>query len=253
MYICKICNEELTYNNLGDHLWYKHNCSIEDYYIKYINPNAVTRCPKCNKPLKFYKLSKGYAKYCSRSCAASVRMTLNNLNPEFQKKAQEGQKKLYADKEFLEKKQAIAINNISKVNENRDKYFTDFVQFKKDTWSSCLRLLNSDKSNNIKLRTLYVLYSKSKEIIKIGVSLNFDHRFQNLKSLIEDFEIIYKIEGNNHQLLDTEAFTKLEFFNYLKPTDELINFGKFECFDSSIKDKFITYINNYISSTTSYY
>ena len=67
---CEICGKEfnrITDGNFPRHIK-KHNISLEEYYIKYID-SSEHNCPVCGKHLPFINLSQGYKKHCNIQCA----------------------------------------------------------------------------------------------------------------------------------------------------------------------------------------
>ena len=66
---CEICRKD--FNN-ANHL-YLHNISPKEYYLKFIDDRDLCSNIKCNSPVSFKGLNKGFSKYCSNKCAASCR------------------------------------------------------------------------------------------------------------------------------------------------------------------------------------
>lgn len=64
---CKICG--LNFKVLGIHIRASHDITLDEYYDKYINPNANKSCPICGKIVKLRSIPTGYLKHCSSRCA----------------------------------------------------------------------------------------------------------------------------------------------------------------------------------------
>lgn len=66
---CIICNAEIENAlKLSKHLNYKHKCTSQEYYDKYVNATSKI-CKMCGKPTRFVSLTEGYKTYCSTKCA----------------------------------------------------------------------------------------------------------------------------------------------------------------------------------------
>ena len=65
---CKICGKEYDkYNSLSIHIFKKHNITVEDYSIKYLNKKP-NNCLICGKLTKFRTLKQGFNVFCSTEC-----------------------------------------------------------------------------------------------------------------------------------------------------------------------------------------
>lgn len=70
-YICNICGKSTVNNNgLISHVSQIHGFSSKQYYDLYVKSENEGICEKCGKPTRFIKFSRGYARFCSRSCTA---------------------------------------------------------------------------------------------------------------------------------------------------------------------------------------
>ena len=70
-YICKICGKSTVNNNgLISHVSQIHGFSSKQYYDLYVKSENDGICENCGKPTRFIKFSRGYARFCSRSCTA---------------------------------------------------------------------------------------------------------------------------------------------------------------------------------------
>jgi hypothetical protein len=65
--VCAICNETISNLFLSRHIEKKHNITVEEYYIKYIDGENKNKC-ECGKDTEFVGLFFGYRRYCSREC-----------------------------------------------------------------------------------------------------------------------------------------------------------------------------------------
>lgn len=71
---CSICNQEVNgYRGLASHLRKTHNLSNKEYYDKFLKSKNEGVCLKCGYETTFYRLSKGYLKYCSVRCMRNTK------------------------------------------------------------------------------------------------------------------------------------------------------------------------------------
>ena len=76
IFICKICGKELNgCLGLSSHIRRTHLLSSKDYYDQYLKQPHEGECPICGNQTKFYRLGKGYLKYCSTKCLANSEET----------------------------------------------------------------------------------------------------------------------------------------------------------------------------------
>ena len=70
-YICKICGMS-SVNNTGliSHVSQIHGFSSKQYYDTYYKTEHEDECEYCGQPTRFIKFSRGYARFCSRTCTA---------------------------------------------------------------------------------------------------------------------------------------------------------------------------------------
>lgn len=75
---CKCCDEELTGVNkkdagqkLGQHVWYIHQMTSQDYYDMYEKKPGEDCCASCGKPTRYHGILLGYERYC-QPCSARV-------------------------------------------------------------------------------------------------------------------------------------------------------------------------------------
>ena len=79
--ICQICHSNcLTIRKLGYHIKSQHNITPEEYYRKFYLVKNEDLCENCGKPLKFGKLTKPFAKTCSRNCVGKNNLTKERRN-----------------------------------------------------------------------------------------------------------------------------------------------------------------------------
>lgn len=79
--ICKLCNIDcLTIRKLSYHIRAQHNFTSEQYYRKFYLIEGEDLCENCKKPLKFYKLTKPFAKTCSKQCFGKNSLTKERRN-----------------------------------------------------------------------------------------------------------------------------------------------------------------------------
>jgi hypothetical protein len=68
---CMICNKNFEIGRLQIHLSKIHKIDLEEYYIKYVNPNASKICSVCGNPKKFTGFKNGYSITCgNKTCRA---------------------------------------------------------------------------------------------------------------------------------------------------------------------------------------
>lgn len=85
---CKICNDGKDYFNLSNHVCLKHHISPKEYYDTYLKTFENTHCLVCKCELtKFFKLSSGYGRYCSK-CSGN-KYAWNLMSNEKKKNKQE--------------------------------------------------------------------------------------------------------------------------------------------------------------------
>lgn len=85
MNICAICNKQCkNIQSLSRHLNLVHNLNTvelkKQYYDVYIKKEKEGICPKCKNPTQFKDLTKGYNKYCCKSCQVSMQGNKINHN-----------------------------------------------------------------------------------------------------------------------------------------------------------------------------
>ena len=83
MFICKLCNKELSPKGISSHLRRQHNITNKEYYDKYLKKDNEGYCKICNKPTKFNTILEGYYVYCSSKCVnldSEVRNKIENTN-----------------------------------------------------------------------------------------------------------------------------------------------------------------------------
>lgn len=125
---CKECST--SFQNLTNHIRYKHNILPEDYYKKYIEElsagveikNKNSCCLTCGKPTKFLSFFEGYQKYCCPFCSGADKelnkartKTLDEANknrtPEKQKeineKTKETKKQRYGTENYTNNKKIV--------------------------------------------------------------------------------------------------------------------------------------------------
>ena len=81
--LCEICKIEFENNKfLASHIRFQHKMATKDYYDKYLKSEneGICACPGCNNLTKYYKLHKGYAKYCSSKCQRADPLSKEKLN-----------------------------------------------------------------------------------------------------------------------------------------------------------------------------
>ena len=67
---CKICHNWFNdVNELTLHIRRDHKITVQSYYDTYVKKPDEGKCKNCGKPTKFNGYSKGYAEFCSVSCA----------------------------------------------------------------------------------------------------------------------------------------------------------------------------------------
>lgn len=72
IFICKICNKKVDgCLGLASHIRRTHLISSKEYYDNYLKQPNEGICLICGNQTKFYRLGKGYLKYCSRKCLAN--------------------------------------------------------------------------------------------------------------------------------------------------------------------------------------
>lgn len=73
---CALCNKSFTtIQSFSNHLGLIHNIDSDhkkEYYDQYMKQENEGICQKCGKPTHFQNLTKGYTKYCCRSCQVSA-------------------------------------------------------------------------------------------------------------------------------------------------------------------------------------
>ena len=85
---CKICQKEIDLDSANfvlHHLKKVHNTTSKEYYDQYFKNDGEGICLTCGKLTKFYKLSKGYAKYCSSKCSNSNKNKIKKTCKTWQK------------------------------------------------------------------------------------------------------------------------------------------------------------------------
>lgn len=118
LFECKICGQ--TMKNPGPHLQ-KHNISQKDYYDLYCKKAGDGICKICGKETAFIRVTVGYAKHCSDSCAIKdpeIQDKIKQTNVErygvafpiklthIQEKVKQTKRKKYGDENFVNSKQA---------------------------------------------------------------------------------------------------------------------------------------------------
>lgn len=78
-YTCKICGEKCTSRSIGMHVFHKHSITGKQYYDKYLKSTDEEKCEVCGKICKWFSISQGYAKTCSRRCAQLNPNTRNKI------------------------------------------------------------------------------------------------------------------------------------------------------------------------------
>jgi endogenous inhibitor of DNA gyrase (YacG/DUF329 family) len=121
MFICKECNQVFkSFGGLSAHIKFNHN--KKDYYDKYMKKEEEGFCKICNKPVKFYSLSVGYVKFCSKKCQ-SKDMSLNaikmwkDIGKQITKKKEKTNLKRYGVKHNMQRKEII--DQVKKTNLKR--------------------------------------------------------------------------------------------------------------------------------------
>jgi len=67
--ICNICNTDFSSNRgLSIHIVRTHNITLQQYYDTYYKKYNDGSCLHCNKTTIFLGLTKGYRKFCSKTC-----------------------------------------------------------------------------------------------------------------------------------------------------------------------------------------
>lgn len=118
---CQICHEKFEsndslqfYSMLSGHFRTKHGISIKDYYDKFHKKDDEGICLCCGKETDFKSFSKGYKKFCSRSCVQHYKLINENSFDS----------KLNALRKIDEENKKIANETIEKYNNfiKNDKY-----------------------------------------------------------------------------------------------------------------------------------
>ena len=64
---CKICGYAfLSNNSLGKHIKRTHHIETKEYYDKILKKSNEGFCKECNKPARYWSLTRGYLSYCSK-------------------------------------------------------------------------------------------------------------------------------------------------------------------------------------------
>lgn len=239
-HICQLCQKEMSPLSLGRHLVREHNMSVEDYYL-FINGMASTPlCPVCSSPLPFVKFSRGYAKYCSKSCASSATISRFNQDEGFQKLAAEGhRKRLQQDKEYQERKRKVARENLKEVNKDYTKFITPYQLFLRQTASNKSKLYNQDVKAGRNERYVYLI--KGRNFVKIGTchENNLEHRLSDLEAeLGESIVPLYVMRASFTKALDLEEKVKIKFYDYQVPGAK----HPTETFELSQKNQILNFI-----------
>ena len=74
MISCHLCSKEFsTIQSFSNHLNRTHNVTDKKkYYDTYMKQHDEGMCHKCGKPTHFQDLTRGYTKYCCKSCQVSA-------------------------------------------------------------------------------------------------------------------------------------------------------------------------------------
>lgn len=64
---CGICGKQLTILGLGRHIK-NHDIDKKSYYDTFMRKLDEGHCVICGKPTRFIKFTKGYSRFCSKSC-----------------------------------------------------------------------------------------------------------------------------------------------------------------------------------------
>ena len=74
---CMICNKDFEIGRLQIHLSKIHKIDLEEYYIKYIDPDVSKICSMCGNPKKFIGFKSGYSITCGNKTCRSKYININ--------------------------------------------------------------------------------------------------------------------------------------------------------------------------------
>lgn len=139
---CKICNNIFENNKmLSTHIRFKHKITTQEYYDTYLKTinEGICACPGCSNLTRYYKLTCGYAKYCSNKCQSA--------DPLIKEKIKQTMIKKYGASNNFTRKEIIAKAHTKEANEkkrqrNLNKYGVEHVLQAQD-------IINKSKQTNL--------------------------------------------------------------------------------------------------------
>jgi hypothetical protein len=152
MYICKICNSELTnVRKLSKHVRDNHKLFlVKEYYDTYLKKDNEDCCVICQNKTDYSGLNIGYKNTCGKSCAAKLRRKQLKQNPEkfnnFVKKISDCVKN-----EWNTKDQTSRIKNMTKTI--KVNYGSMSIEERKKRFDNLNKLPEKERTEMIKLMT----------------------------------------------------------------------------------------------------
>lgn len=252
--ICQICHTEV--NNLGYHVFNKHQISSKEYYDNYLKIQNEEICITCNtQRTKYYNLKRGYGLYCSVKCS--------NNNDELTIQRTLKRKQTYEDnpdiilgaskklKDTYKNNPSLSIENTKKrlktLEDNPD-IMVDVIKQREETYRNNPDILHQMRNNqSIAKRNawnrlkkdgkniscyLYLIRHQTKPIIKIGITEFPDQRLYRIRKHFGKCDIIHLKKDSYDVIKQLEEYLHEYFNEYCKVQPK--GDGRTEWFDESI-------------------
>lgn len=221
--------------------------TTQDYYDRWVlnitTPSQRPRCnnPKCNKILRFNRISVGYGMYCNNSCNKSYNMIGNSntlghkLSDDHKLKIREGVRKSFNDN-----------NTSSKMSISQIKRFKNPKERQKLSESSRIRFSNLDERLKISNKMRYIVDNTN---FREKVRLSIIKRYKDDKSLSKRLSDSIKNHYiNNPQSRIRQSISHIKL--WMNPSESLLktlnngNIGIHSKIYSKYEFKFITFDSN---------
>lgn len=238
---CKICDREFnTLQGLSTHITRAHTINVLEYYYTYINSDDC-KCLTCGTTTELISIAKGYRKFCSIKC--------NNRNPELAAQRIANGATTHKRDPSIRRNAGIKYKQTNKENPNIK---IDAVKKMKHT-----RSLNSpevraaiSKKVSIGLReyysnlscnsssaecSIYIIAHCSLDIVKIGITTDFNRRLSCIQRDYGPIRIAKNIETTH----DIASALEIKMHNHFKEYCKVqpSGSGRTEWFDACITDE----------------
>lgn len=283
---CAICDREFKgLRGLANHISQAHDIAIACYYDMYIDPSAG-KCLTCDSQTSFHNIVKGYRDFCSVACIhknqdlldqrAAARLNTYKKDPTIMERLLIKRAKTLNDNPYimLDRKRKIAEtirNNPSIVKESikkrKETLMSDpSIQVNATRKSQSAR--NSpgvkakiSKNISIGLReyyanlyrnsstidcSIYLLFSSSLDIVKIGITSAFSKRLSAIQKDFGPVKTIKVSETTYDKALKLETTMHKRFKEHCQPQPK--GAGKTEWYDQCIKASALDMLEEFESS-----